>query len=151
MAYAPGRLEARGSNGASHAIETAGPAVRLEVVEEASGDWRADGLDLKYVRLYAQDAAGRRVPDASPLLRVRVEGAARLLALDDGDHFTDGRFDVSEKRMAEGFLLAILRSGDRPGAVTLRIEGEGLEPTSATCSVGAGTGVDKPPTFGIKW
>ena len=144
VAYAPGRLEARGSNGASHALETAGPAMRLEIVEEAPGDWRADGLDLKYVRLYAQDAAGRRVPDASPLLRVRVEGAARLLALDDGDHFTDGHFDVSEKRMAEGFLLAILRSGDRPGTVTLHVEGEGLEPASATFAVGTGTDTAAP-------
>lgn len=136
VAYEPGRLEARGSNGSSHALETPGAAVRLEVAEEAPGEWRANGTDLKYVRLYARDAAGRRVPDAAPLLRARVDGHAGLYALDNGDHFTNDGFAVAEKRMADGFLLVILRSGDRPGMATLHVEGNGIEPAEASFFVG---------------
>jgi len=135
VAYAPGRLEAKGSNGSSHALETSGPATRLEIVEESPGDWRADGMDLKYLRIYARDAAGRRVPDAAPHLRVQVEGPATLLALDNGDHFTDEFFAVREKAMKDGFLLAILRAGRVGGEVSFRVEGEALPPASLKLSV----------------
>jgi len=135
VAYAPGRLEAKGSNGSSHALETSGPATRLEIVEEYPGDWRADGMDLKYLRIYARDAAGHRVPDASPHLRVQVEGPATLLALDNGDHFTDEFFAVREKAMKDGFLLAILRAGREGGEVSFRVEGEALPPASLKLSV----------------
>ena len=125
--YEPGRLEARGANGSSHAIETTGKATALEIVEEAPGDWKADGMDLKYVRIYAVDAEGRRVPDAAPLLRASVDGPATLHALDNGDHFTDGHFNVREKAMKDGFMLAILRAGREPGKVEFRIGGGGLQ------------------------
>jgi len=135
VAYAPGRLEAKGSNGSSHALETSGPATRLEIVEECPGDWRTDGMDLKYLRIYARDAAGRRVPDAAPRLRVQVEGPATLLALDNGDHFTDEFFAVREKTMKDGFLLAILRAGREGGEVSFRVEGEALPSASLKLSV----------------
>ena len=128
VTYVPGRLEARGANGSSHAIETTGPAARLEIVEEAPGDWHADGIDLKYLRIYAVDAEGRRVPDATNRLSVTVEGAATLLALDDGDHFTDELFSASEKPMCEGFALAILRAGRKGGPVNVTVCADGLPP-----------------------
>ena len=126
VAYAPGRLEARGSNGSAHAIETTGAAARLEVVEETPGDWSADGADLKYLRIYAVDAEGRRVPDATNRLAVTVEGDATLLALDNGDHYTNEPFAVSEKAMKDGFLLAILRAGRTGGRVNVAISADGL-------------------------
>ncbi|MBQ6248546.1 MAG: DUF4982 domain-containing protein, partial [Kiritimatiellae bacterium] len=128
VTYAPGRLEARGANGSSHAIETTGPAARLEIVEEAPGDWHADGIDLKYLRIYAVDVEGRRVPDATNRLSVTVEGGATLLALDDGDHFTDELFSASEKPMCEGFALVILRAGRTGGPVNVTVCADGLPP-----------------------
>lgn len=124
--YVPGRLEARGSNGSAHAIETSGSAARLEIVEEAPGDWLADGMDLKYLRIYAVDAQGRRVPGAANVLHVSVEGPASLIALDNGDHFTDGMFNVAEKSMHDGFALAILRAGRKAGAVRAAFSADGL-------------------------
>ena len=132
VTYAAGRLVARGDNGSSHSIETTGDAVALELAEEAPGDWIAGGRDLKYVRIYAKDSCGRRVPDASFPLKVSVEGPASLLALDNGDHSTDELFGVDSKSMRKGFMLAILRSGDRPGRVTLRAEGEAAGAASLT-------------------
>ena len=121
VSYAVGRLEAHGSNGSSHAIETTGEAEGLEVVEEAPGDWRAGGTDLKYLRIYAVDGKGRRVPDAADRISVSVEGPATLVALDDGDHSTNEHFDVHEKSMKRGFLLCILRAGEKAGAVLVSI------------------------------
>lgn len=125
--YVPGRLEARGANGAVHGIETTGQAVSLELVEEMAGEWHMDGMDLKYVKIYAVDAQGRRVPDATNVLNVKVGGPAELYALDNGDHFTDERFDVSSKAMKSGFMLAILRSRKKGAEdVTLRIDCKGF-------------------------
>ena len=92
-------------------------------------------MDLKYLRIYARDAAGRRVPDAAPRLRVQVEGAATLLALDNGDHFTDESFAVREKAMKDGFLLTILRAGRAGGEVSVRVESDALPPASLKLSV----------------
>jgi len=40
---------------------------------------------------------------------VKVNGPGRLVALDDGDHYTDLLFAVDTKKMKEGYLLAIIR------------------------------------------
>jgi beta-galactosidase len=102
--------------------------VGLELVEEMPSEWRRDGVDLKYVRMYAIDAKGRRVPDACNMLNVTVEGPAELYALDNGDHFTGELFNVSAKAMKGGFMLAILKSKTGTGKVTLKIKGAGIEP-----------------------
>jgi beta-galactosidase len=126
VAYAPGKLEARGSNGSAHVLETTGAAARLELVEEAPGDWNADGVDLKYLRIYAVDEEGRRVPDATNRLAVSVAGDARLIALDNGDHYTNEQFAVPEKAMKDGFMLAILRAGRTGGEVKVSVRAEGI-------------------------
>jgi beta-galactosidase len=124
--YFPGRLEARGDNGAVHGIETTGNVAGLQLVEEMPGKWKFDGIDLKYVRIYAVDTQGRRVPDAANLLDVTVDGPAELYALDNGDHFTDELFNVSTKAMKDGFMLAILKSKKEIGKVILRVKGDGI-------------------------
>jgi beta-galactosidase len=126
VAYSPGKLEARGSNGSAHVLKTTGAAARLELVEEAPGDWNADGVDLKYLRIYAVDEEGRRVPDATNRLAVSVAGDARLIALDNGDHYTNEQFAVPEKAMKDGFMLAILRAGRTGGEVKVSVRAEGI-------------------------
>lgn len=126
VSYSPGKLEARGSNGSAHILKTTGAAARLELVEEAPGDWNADGVDLKYLRIYAVDEEGRRVPDATNRLAVSVAGDARLIALDNGDHYTNEQFAVPEKAMKDGFMLAILRAGRTGGEVKVSVRAEGI-------------------------
>lgn len=135
IVYEAGLIEARGANGSAHAIETTGAAVSLELVEESPGDWRPNGCDLKYIRIYAKDSEGRRVPDASSFLTVKVDGAAQLYALDNGDHYTDELFNVDRKAMKDGFMLAILKSGRQPGKVKVHVQGEGLLPVSSFLEV----------------
>ena len=126
VSYSPGKLEARGSNGSAHILKTTGAAARLELVEEAPGNWNADGVDLKYLRIYAVDEEGRRVPDATNRLAVSVAGDARLIALDNGDHYTNEQFAVPEKAMKDGFMLAILRAGRTGGEVKVSVRAEGI-------------------------
>ena len=119
--YAPGTLLAvarsAGREIARHELKTAGRPVRLVLEEEFPGDWKADGHDLKYIRLQAVDAAGVPVPDAADEVSVSLAGGASLVALDDGDSYTDRLFNISSKRLFHGRLLAILRADRTPGTV----------------------------------
>ena len=129
IAYEPGKAEVVARSGghevARHALETAGAAVRL-VAEAESPRWVADGYDLMFVRIRAVDDAGRTVPGADANVRVKVDGPARLVALDEGDHYTDQLFNVDSKRLHEGTLLAVFRAGLVPGKVEMSFEADGL-------------------------
>ena len=101
--WEPGELKAVGSNGVEHSIRTTGPAVGLKLRREEGGE------QLAYVWIEAVDAKGLVVPDAATEVAVSVNGPGRLVALDDGDHYTDLLFNVDTKKMKEGYLLAIIR------------------------------------------
>ena len=78
------------------------------------------------IEIHAKDAAGRYVPDASNLVRCRVEGDAKLLGLDSGDLMDHTLYGSPERRLYSGCLLAVVRP-DKKGTFTVRFESEGLE------------------------
>ena len=124
--YEKGKIEAvartDGRETARRVIETAGEAVRLEIAAESPGDWKGDGNDLLYVRVRAVDGEGRLVRSAAAPVTFKVDGAATLLAVDDGDANTDLLFrNVPTKNLKDGALLAILRSKAQKGKVTLEV------------------------------
>ena len=124
VGYTAGREVAR------HRIETAGRAVALRVEAETPDSWEADGMDLQYLKVCAVDSKGRVVPGFSEPLTVSVDGAASLLAIDNGDHYTNELFcGVDTKSMRHGFLQVILRSQRTPGAVTDSLNAPSLKKT----------------------
>jgi len=101
-------------------IETAGPVARLRIVCETPDSWNADGMDLQYLYVQALDRKGRIVSDFSDKVRISVEGEGQLLAVDNGDHYTDELFfGIDEKSAMNGQLQAILRSTRQAGPVTI--------------------------------
>lgn len=136
--YQPGTILAiarnnEGKEVARHDLQTAGKAVKLKItpslfpegntIEVPSGavwgtSWKADGMDLQYLNIFAVDNKGRIVPDYDNELSVSVEGAATLLALDNGDHYTNDLFaGIAKKKMRDGKMLVILRSKREAGKV----------------------------------
>ena len=137
--YEPGKIEAVARTGgeivARRALETAGRPVRLELLPENPGDWKADGQDLQFVRVMAVDAKGRRVRAFRESVRFTVAGAASLVAVDDGDHETPLLFrGVDAKPMRDGSLLAILRANTLPGPVALLASSQSLPDASLELS-----------------
>ena len=129
--YAAGRVTAIARNAgrevARHEIATAGAAARLKVMCENRGDWKGDGLDLQYVRVYAVDNVGRRVRSAAQSVSFDVAGPATLIAVDNGDHCTDELFhNVRSKNMKDGFVMGIFRSRPEKGPVTITVSSDGL-------------------------
>jgi len=68
------------------------------------------------------------VPTAEPLIRFRISGDARIVAVDNGDQISHTSFQAKEVRLFNGQALVIVRAGRRAGTVTLTAEGEGLAP-----------------------
>lgn len=119
-----------GKEVARHELESTGKAVALRIVAEGNNPqdvfnpktdkWSADGMDLQYLKVYAIDSKGRIVPDATDEVTVKVEGEAQLLTVDNADHYTADTFlDQPTRKMQIGFVQAILRSSQKPGAVTI--------------------------------
>ena len=121
-----------GKEVARDVLETTGKAVTLKVVEEEKG-WTADGMQLKYLNIYAVDSKGRTVPDAADSVRVEVAGEAQFVALDNGDHYTDELFlDVKSKKMLSGYAQCILRSTRKGGKVKVKVTSPTLKSANLT-------------------
>lgn len=142
IAYEPGSIKAIARKGgkeyAQHQLETAGKAVRLIIrterqLDAKQSDWKADGMDLQYIKAYAVDAKGRVVPTHEGKVTFSVEGAAKVIAVDNGDHSSNDLFDGNEKSLYEGFAMAILRSSQTEGKVKIVASCEGLKPAILSC------------------
>jgi len=115
-----------GKEVARHQLETTGKATALKM-EIENTDWKADGMDLQYVKVYAVDNKGRVVPTVEGEVVFDISGAARLIAVDNGDHYTDKIFSENNRiTLHNGFGMAILRSNQISGEVHITASVSGL-------------------------
>lgn len=121
-----------GKEVARHQLETTGKATALKMVIENPNDWKADGMDLQYVKVYAVDSKGRVVPTTEGEVTFEVSGEAKLIAVDNGDHYTDELFSGNTKKLHKGFVMAILRSNQTGGEVKIKASCKGLKSTVKT-------------------
>lgn len=117
-----------GKEVARDVVSTTGKAVALRITAETPSSWKADGMDLQYLKIEAIDSKGRLVPNALDEVSVDVQGAATFVALDNADHYTNDLFlDVKTKKMQRGYMQCILRSTRTAGAVTLKVSSPTLK------------------------
>lgn len=130
ISYSPGKITAvartNGKEIARHQLETTGKAVALKF-ETENADWKANGMDLHYVKVYAVDSKGRKVPTATGEVTFDVSGAAKLIAVDNGNHFSDELFSGNKRMIHNGFALAVLRSDRKAGEVKIKASVKGLK------------------------
>lgn len=136
--YAAGKITAiarkAGKEVARHELLTTGKAVALKL-ETENPNWKADGMDLQYVKVYAVDSKGNKVPTATGEVTFDLNGVATIIAVDNGDHLSDDLFDGNKKKLYKGFAMAILRSGQKAGTVKLKITASGLKGAEKTLTV----------------
>ncbi len=136
--YAPGvlcavGLDAEGREIARHEVRTTGEAVRLQMVLDNAPEVEAHGADaVAHVSVYAVDADGNRVPDATDTLFFGITGAAeedsetvgpRARILGTGSSNTDPVPPHSRTRvMYAGAAAVAVQTADSlfPTAVTVR-------------------------------
>lgn len=137
VAYAPGTLRAvartAGRQTATDEVKTAGAPARVVLSPDRSR-LAANGDDLSFITVAVQDRAGVAVPTAEPLIRFWLTGNARVVGVDNGDAMSHASFQAGQIRLFNGKALVIVRAGRTPGAITLRAEGDGLQPMTIKLS-----------------
>ncbi len=134
--YQPGKVVATGYKGGkrimTETIATTGPAAKtmLKADRECIA---ADGRDLAVITVEVQDAKGRRVPDACPMLSFQLEGEAHILGVGNGDPMylgDDHPKDNDCRQFAvpafNGLAQVLVQSSGSPSTVTLRCLSEDL-------------------------
>ncbi len=117
-----------------HQLTTTGKAVALKFVLE-NNNWSANGMDLEYIKIYAVDSKGRIVPDATGEVTVEVSGAAKLIALANGNHSCNELFYGNKRTMHQGYALAVLRAGKLSGNVKISATALGLKKAEKTITL----------------
>jgi beta-galactosidase len=124
--YAPGVLSAAGYRAgakvATGEIRTAGAPARLRI---ALLPLPVPG-DLALWEITVVDAAGVQVPDATPAVTVRVDGAGRLVGLDTGDLSYGGLFKTDTRSAYQGRLIAAVQRTAPDGEIRLSAAAQGL-------------------------
>lgn len=137
--YEPGSLEAvartDGKEIARTKVETTGEAVSLKLIPDRTS-LAGDGLDAMPVTIEAEDAQGRVVPGAAPMVTVKVEGPVKLMGLGNGDPNCHEPEQTDSHSLFHGLGQAIIRSLPRAhGNATIHASALGLAAASVTVPV----------------
>ena len=140
--YQPGKVVATGyKNGRrllTETIETTQPAAKV-VMRTEQAAIAADGRDVAIVTVEVQDAKGRLVPDACPVLTFRLQGEGRILGVGNGDPSYLGEDHPAARDCREftipafnGLAQVIVQSTPTPSALTLSCSAAQLKSAELT-------------------
>jgi beta-galactosidase len=136
VAYAPGRLEAKGYEGSQQVVtklvETTGTAAALRLTPDRV-EIRADSEDVSMVTVAVVDAEGRVVPTAANEIAFAVSEDARIIGVGNGDPSSheNGADKAESRRAFNGLCMIVVQSSQAAGEIRLTAESPGLEPANA--------------------
>jgi beta-galactosidase len=128
--YIKGEIEVIGYNDGKEAcryqMKTTKAPAKLRLVAEDEF-LKADRRDITHVTVSVLDEDGLIVPSAENRITVTVEGAAKLIGIDNGDSKSYDLFKGNEMNALGGKILCILQAGEKAGKVQIKVTSEGLE------------------------
>lgn len=86
----------------------------------------ADGQDLIFVEISTEDEAGNQVKNATNRVNVEVNGAGRLIGLDNGDSTDIDQYKGTSRRLFSGKLMAIIAATDELGLIEVNVRSKDL-------------------------
>ena len=113
---------------------TPGDAKKLKLKSEDM-TLAADGHDITFIEISAEDENGNPVENANNRIRITVTGEGRLLGLDNGDSTDPDPYQTDSRQLFSGKLLAIVGSAENEGTVKITAESRGLEPAELILNV----------------
>ena len=130
VSYEPGEITAVAydENGTEIARDTEhsfGNPARLVLYPESTV-MQADGRDLIFVEIGAVDKDGYPVKNAANRVHISVEGAGRLVGLDNGDSTDYDSYKATSRRMFSGKLLVVIAAMKEPGEIVVKASSVGL-------------------------
>lgn len=87
---------------------------------------KANGEDLIFIEISMEDMNGIPVANANNRVDVRVNGAGRLIGLDNGDSTDFDEYKGTSRRLFSGKLLAVIASKLTAGEVKVTVSSPGL-------------------------
>lgn len=87
---------------------------------------KADGRDLIFLEISAEDKDSTFVANANNRVRVVVYGAGRLIGLDNGDSTDFEQYKCKSRRLFMGKLMAIIAAKTVPGDISVKVTSKGL-------------------------
>lgn len=129
LPYKPGKLEAKGFNGTNevaHYTLVTSKATNKAVIKADRNILKADGQDLSHISILLEDENGNPVQTDDRKITIKVEGAGKLLGIDNGDLRRENSFAGNELKTYFGKALAIVQSTRSAGKMSIHIEVEGV-------------------------
>lgn len=128
--YVPGEITAAAydENGAEVARETEhsfGDPARI-VLKPENTRLQADGTDLAFVEIELADRGGYPVKNARNRVHISVQGAGRLIGMDNGDSTDYDNYKATSRRLFSGKLLAVIAARTEPGEIVITASSKGL-------------------------
>ncbi|GAB3018176.1 beta-galactosidase GalB [Niabella terrae] len=127
--FQPGTLSAvsykKGKKVLERQIRTAGPAYRL-VAETENPIINSRQGELAFIELKVVDRQGNLVPDADPLVQVRITGPAGVAGMDNGYPADLHPMQDAQHHVYKGRLLTIIR-GRQSGKARIQFTASGLQ------------------------
>ena len=136
--YEPGEVKVvayddNGNKAAEKTIRTTGKPHHLVLTPNRTTA-TADGEELVYVTVQTADKDGNIVPTADNMVNFTVSGQGSYEAGANGDATSLLSFQDPKMKLFSGAATAILRTSDKPGAITLKATSPGLRPATLTIS-----------------
>jgi beta-galactosidase len=133
LSFTPGTLKAVGrtvgKESLTREIKTAGAPAKFSLMPDRASI-TADGNDLSFVTVRVLDEAGTLVPRADNPVTFEVNGDGELAGVDNGLQTSHESFKASSRKAFNGLCLAVIRSGKKPGRITLTARSAGLTAAS---------------------
>ena len=132
VTYEPGVIEAKGSDGSSYKIETAGEPyqLKLSAIENPEG-FKADGADMALVEVEVLDKQGRRCPLDDRKIHFEVNGEVKWIggiASGRSDNYV-GSYDLPVEC---GINCVLVRSTTNAGDINISACADGVRPAYIT-------------------
>ena len=128
--YQVGELKVIAYNGnqvmAEKVYRTGGDAAGFNVATDKQ-KVKANQKDVIHVEIDVADAQGNFCPMADNLIQVEVKGAAKILAMDNGDPIELSPYRVNTKKAFRGKCLLMLQATDDIGQIQVNISSPGLK------------------------
>ena len=125
VVYEPGELKVvvydkNGKAAGEETVRTAGAPAALSLTADKD-TLLADGNDLSYITVALTDKDGNLCPDAADDIHVEVSGAGTFQGICNGDATSLERFTEPHMHLFHGMLVATIRSGHKPGTITVKV------------------------------
>ncbi|MBO7139600.1 MAG: DUF4982 domain-containing protein [Prevotella sp.] len=156
IAFEPGVIEAKGSDGSSYKIETAGEPYQLKLtaIENPEG-FKADGADMALIQVEVVDKEGRRCPLDDRMVNFNVNGEVRWIGgigtrdnkqyqIDDLKPDKKLLDSANKKNLSDNYVghaslpvecgvnRVLLRSTTTPGVIDIAVQADGVRPAYLT-------------------